>query len=307
MPISWQALQSRVAIVSFDFVYLFVALARNVSVSDSVLFNGPRAAINLNDGFGGGHSIEGSVIFNWVRETQDHGPINTVRARESWGSRKWVSRSHICFARALSSPKWDRQKYYQPASGNATFTPRWTSISHNVIMNGPSGNRDLGNLFPAVDNDDGSQEYWISRNVMVYGGTKNYLGENKVWDSNLIVAPERWSGDTCLCAWAGRLHVYSNNTCVRVSDDSPMYYDASVGGAECALDFSNATLAEWVPELHSNTYHTASGALTVGCGGDQPSYSLADLQSLGVEAGSRAIAGYDLDAIVGRARALAGL
>ena len=76
-----------------------------------------------------------------------------------------------------------------------TFTPRWTSISHNVIMNGPSGNRDLGNLFPAVDNDDGSQEYWISRNVMVYGGTKNYLGENKVWDSNLIVAPERWSGD----------------------------------------------------------------------------------------------------------------
>ena len=97
---------------------------------------------------------------------------------------------------------------------------------------------------------------------MVYGGTKNYLGENKVWDSNLIVAPERWSGDTCLCAWAGRLHVYSNNTCVRVSDDSPMYYDASVGGAECALDFSNATLAEWVPELHSNTYHTASGALT---------------------------------------------
>ena len=86
-----------------------------------------------------------------------------------------------------------------------------------------------------------------------------------------------------------------------------MYYDASVGGAECALDFSNATLAEWVPELHSNTYHTASGALTVGCGGDQPSYSLADLQSLGVEAGSRAIAGYDLDAIVGRARALAGL
>ena len=50
--------------------------------------------------------------------------------------------------------------------------------------------------------------------------------------SNLIVAPERWSGDTCLCAWAGRLHVYSNNTCVRVSDDSPMYYDASVGGAE---------------------------------------------------------------------------
>ena len=102
---------SEVGVLAKQSSALFVALARNVSVSDSVLFNGPRAAINLNDGFGGGHSIEGSVIFNWVRETQDHGPINTVRARESWGSREWVSRAHICFARALSSPKWDRQKY----------------------------------------------------------------------------------------------------------------------------------------------------------------------------------------------------
>ena len=71
---------SEVGVLAKQSSALFVALARNVSISDSVLFNGPRSAINLNDGFGGGHSIEGNVIFNWVRETQDHGPINTVRA-----------------------------------------------------------------------------------------------------------------------------------------------------------------------------------------------------------------------------------
>jgi hypothetical protein len=44
-------------------------------VKDNVLFNGPRAAINLNDGFGGGSSITSNLIFNQCRETGDHGPI----------------------------------------------------------------------------------------------------------------------------------------------------------------------------------------------------------------------------------------
>eukprot|EP01051_Picozoa_sp_SAG22_P015733 SAG22_NODE_2100_length_3015_cov_2.342250_5_plen_48_part_00 len=38
----------------------------------------PRAGINLNDAFCHGHLIENNLLFNWVRETQDHGPINTV-------------------------------------------------------------------------------------------------------------------------------------------------------------------------------------------------------------------------------------
>lgn len=47
-------------------------------------------------------------------------------------------------------------------------------------MNGPSGNRDLGNLFPSVDNDDGSAYFRIAQNVVAYGGFKNYLGHDKV-------------------------------------------------------------------------------------------------------------------------------
>ena len=36
-----------------------------------VLFNGPRAGINWNDGAGGGNNISLNVLFNWVRETSD--------------------------------------------------------------------------------------------------------------------------------------------------------------------------------------------------------------------------------------------
>ena len=52
------------------------------------------------------------------RTSQDHGPINT----------------------------WNRAAYVQSYGGAATMVPQWTIIRANLIMNGPSGNRDLGNM-----------------------------------------------------------------------------------------------------------------------------------------------------------------
>ena len=43
----------------------------------NVGFNGPRAGINLNDGFGGGDLLEHNLLFNWVRESGDHGNFNS--------------------------------------------------------------------------------------------------------------------------------------------------------------------------------------------------------------------------------------
>ena len=43
----------------------------------NVHFNGPRAGMNFNDGFGGGDVIDGNVIGNCVRESGDHGPYNS--------------------------------------------------------------------------------------------------------------------------------------------------------------------------------------------------------------------------------------
>ena len=55
----------------------FQAITCGTSLIDNLCYNGPRAGINFNDGFGGGHHVQGNLIFNMVRETGDHGPFNS--------------------------------------------------------------------------------------------------------------------------------------------------------------------------------------------------------------------------------------
>lgn len=37
------------------------------NVNGNIFFNGPRAGININDGFGGGNEINNNLLFNFVR------------------------------------------------------------------------------------------------------------------------------------------------------------------------------------------------------------------------------------------------
>ena len=51
------------------------------TVERNVIFNIPRAAVNINDGFGGGTRITRNLLFNTCRESGDHGgPIASLRA-----------------------------------------------------------------------------------------------------------------------------------------------------------------------------------------------------------------------------------
>ena len=43
--------------------------------------------------------------------------------------------------------------YVSPEDPTKAAAPQWIRIVGNAIFNGPSPNRDLGNLFPSVDND----------------------------------------------------------------------------------------------------------------------------------------------------------
>ncbi len=199
---------------------------------------------------------------------------------------------------------WGRQTYADPANSTAPATPSWYRITGNAIFNGPSQNRDLGNLFPSVDNDDGSSMMWVQGNVMVYGGTKNYLGNDKVWDGNLIIFPGRWSGDGCLTCWSGGGHVFTNNTCYTPGSDSPNYFDSSPAGETCWANYSNATQAALLPFFARNFYGTETGELRTGCDG---SLSLQDLQQLGQEVGSVVAKGYSAAAILQQAEALLGM
>jgi len=226
---------------------LFSALTCRTTFVGNVAYNGPRAGINLNDEFCHGHNISHNLLFNWVRETQDHGPINT----------------------------WNRAMYLQrdPQTGQSTITPQWCHINHNLIMNGPSGNRDLGNMFPAVDNDDGSAFYHISQNVMVYGGAKNYLGYDKIWVENFIVFPDRWGGDPCAQIWGGQHHVFENNTCIigfnrtRVkSPHEPIGLDGTMKGFDCVVDLHNKTMLPYIGMTAQNRYFTLDGDWFFYCG-----------------------------------------
>ena len=132
-------------------------LSRYTTISKSAMFNLPRAGVNINDGFGGGMTIAGNVMFNTVRETSDHGPINS----------------------------WDRQPYItqQPGNTTASLTPAWNHITANLLFNAYSS------TWP-IDHDDGSSYYIDSQNVLIYGGAKNYYGHSKINYQQLYIYPD---------------------------------------------------------------------------------------------------------------------
>ena len=84
---------------------VFLSIAKNILVENNVFYNGPRAGITLNDGYGGNNVFTRNVVFNQVRETNDHGPFN-VWDRQKWDAptlRNVVSRN--LFIGTLPGPK----------------------------------------------------------------------------------------------------------------------------------------------------------------------------------------------------------
>ena len=64
----------------------FVTIGKRITIEQNVFYDGPRGGIVFNDGFGGGHVVRRNVVFQFVLETNDHGPFDT----------------------------WDRQQYEEP-------------------------------------------------------------------------------------------------------------------------------------------------------------------------------------------------
>ena len=104
------------------------------TIRDNVIFNVPRAAINFNDGLGGGNTVQGNVIFNTCRESGDHGPINS----------------------------WDRMPFLIDSNEGPSFTPLPTHTFGNIIMSNYGAAQ-------GFDNDDGSSWYFTHDNVYYLG------------------------------------------------------------------------------------------------------------------------------------------
>ena len=213
------------------------SLACETELIENVFFNGPRAGINFNDGFGGGNVVKNNLLFNFVRETHDHGPINS----------------------------WDRQPYLTEVLDGKTMslTPAESIITQNLI---------IGNYhsFWPIDHDDGSCYYTDTHNVIAYGGAKNYLGHSKVTSNNMYIYPgapidaypnpyyhcaNSFSTSRELPQASGWDEVFSDNICIT---GNPNIYKFS-----CTLS-DNAGL---VPMSANNTFYAPNAYVYVFCDG----------------------------------------
>lgn len=195
--------------------------ARSV-IKGNVFFNGPRAGINANDGFGGGDEIAYNLVFSTCRESGDHGPFNS----------------------------WDRQPFLTlVAHGKPSMDMAWREIHHNFFIDNYSPQED-------VDNDDGSRYYHTHNNFLVYGGqgmkndfgghdnhhynnTYAYVGkglgvcsqldghEDYYYNNKVVMTGNDVGGFTC--SGAGKTVVHDNQ-----------YFTASGSVTECKMD-----LAAW--------------------------------------------------------------
>ena len=213
------------------------SLACETQLIGNVFFNGPRAGINFNDGFGGGNFVKNNLLFNFVRETHDHGPINS----------------------------WDRQPYLTEVLDGKTksLTPAESVITQNFI---------IGNYhsFWPIDHDDGSCYYTDTYNVIAYGGAKYYLGHSKVTSNNIYIYPgapiDAYPNPYYHCAHSfstsrelpqasGWDEVFSDNICIT---GNPNIYEFS-----CTLT-DNSGL---VPMTANNIFYAPNAHVYVFCDG----------------------------------------
>jgi len=235
----------------------FQAKTAQTVLKRNIFFNGPRAGINFNDGFGGGNDASENVIFNMCRQSGDHGPINS----------------------------WDRQLFWTDVRGEPGWNPAYSNIAYNMIIANYGGSQ-------GFDNDDGSSWYDIHHNVIYGEGLKqDYGGHDSKYHDNINLV-HKYDGQNCINTWPFKLgqgpcgdwsegssrcshgHWFVNNTCIVLYTD---VYAAGTGSCPPDLDH--------MPYLADNSYYTptAGNATAKRCG------TIAKMQKGGSELGSRSL------------------
>lgn len=151
--------------------------------------------------------LESNVIFNMVRESNDHGPFNS----------------------------WDRQPYIYRVDENASgansllaISPQTQVLHKNVVLNfNFKEGVQCGSI--AIDFDDESSQYNVTSNVLLYGGVKCFDGMDRHVFNNLVVYPfaSPMAGSACFHALSSSRNRSSehthfvNNHCVLRPTDYP--------------------------------------------------------------------------------------
>lgn len=241
--------------------FYYQGISANVTLKGNVAFNAARAAVNINDGFAGGHFLSQNLFFNTVRETNDHGAINS----------------------------WDRQPYAWRSWNTTNVDPLPMLITRNFIINNYHG-------VWGLCHDDGSNGYVDTYNFLPWSGSKNYLGFYKQTYNNYFLysdfAPARLADlaagkeptqgwNACAMSYGTKkipsslADVWASNTCITSSGGAFF----SFNGCDSATPNDGG-----IPLLSNNTYASDDGKYELHCGSQ--TWTLAQAQAAGVDVGS---------------------
>eukprot|EP01114_Cavostelium_apophysatum_P013942 TRINITY_DN3485_c0_g1_i1.p1 TRINITY_DN3485_c0_g1~~TRINITY_DN3485_c0_g1_i1.p1 ORF type:complete len:916 (-),score=185.26 TRINITY_DN3485_c0_g1_i1:40-2787(-) len=224
----------------------FQAKACQTLLSGNIFFNGPRALINFNDGFGGANEIVANLLFNPNRETSDQGPFNS----------------------------WDRMPFLtEVRNGTPSLMPAYNNIHNNFMLCNFGSNM-------CIDNDDGSAYYRNHHNFEVYGGHKSdFGGHNKFTFDTVIAYAQDYAQGLCGDFWdavPGYVDGFYNNICIQGSSPEPYLTISSCNATHMPVGT--------MPVLGNNTIYNAYGNLSVQCGNGMITEE--ELQSLGYDLGT---------------------
>jgi hypothetical protein len=198
-------------------------------VEGNVFFNGPRAGINFNDGFGGGDVVDGNLVFSTCRESGDHGPLNS----------------------------WDRQPFLTTVrTGQPSMVMAWRNISRNFFIDNYSPQED-------VDNDDGSSYYHTHDNFLVYGAhaeKSDFAGHRNVQTGNIFAYTE--DGLSLMPQEAGFPDEFSGNRLIITGNDLGQFTCGGAGEENGRAQARRSTERAAPPIVHSNAYYTENATFT---------------------------------------------
>jgi hypothetical protein len=129
--------------------FYYAGLSGNATVQGNAFFNMPRAGVNINDGYAGGHLIRQNLGFNCVRESSDHGefavssPTRAATAPPHTHPLTTHTHPHPPFLHTPAPPpllvgcynSWDRQPYIWNPDDITNLYPAKTTITQNVFLN----------------------------------------------------------------------------------------------------------------------------------------------------------------------------
>lgn len=153
---------------------VFCSISQKNTISHNLIFKMPRAAIVLNDGWGGGHVIEFNRIYDTMRETMEHGSISAWGRETAW----CIRQSH--------SPSVSHRRGGGPEEKELWLLPddeRFTTVIRNNHI------REYDIIEYGINLDDGCSNYHIYNNLTLGVGIKLREGIYRTVENNIMIHP----------------------------------------------------------------------------------------------------------------------